>query len=81
MDEPDKIYLAFKNGFIAQSSNVKEDANGNSIFLKEHKPVEYIRKGAILKWIKEQEDKLEYGISADAYKLALDMLREKLESM
>lgn len=50
MKAPDKIYLGFQDGFVAMSSNVKEDANGNSIFLPEYEPVEYIRKDALLEW-------------------------------
>ena len=41
----------------------------------------FVRKNTILKWVKEQEEKLEYGISADAFQLALTMLKEKLESL
>ena len=66
MKAPDKIYI---NGFSAFATVPVK--NG----------VEYIRKEAILKWADEQEKELEYGISADAYKLALDMLREKLNSL
>ena len=50
MEAPDKIYLAFDKGFVAQASNVKEDVNGNSIFLPEYTPISYIRKDALLKW-------------------------------
>lgn len=53
MEAPDKIYLAFDKGFVAQASNVKEDVNGNSIFLPEYTPISYIRKDALLKWAVE----------------------------
>ena len=74
MKAPDnKLYVTYTSvdgiGGVYSASN--ED-NGGS---------EYIRKDVILKWTKEQEDKLEYGIAAEAYKLALDMLREKLNSL
>jgi methyltransferase-like protein len=43
MKEPKEIYLAFEDGFIAQSSNVDKDANGKSVFLSGLKPYKYIR--------------------------------------
>lgn len=58
MGAPDKIYLAFDHGFVAQSSTSKEDVNGNSIFLSEYKPIEYIRKDALLEWIEEYQNTL-----------------------
>lgn len=48
MAVPDKVYLAFEDGFVAQASTTKEDANGNNIFLSEYIPIEYIRKDALL---------------------------------
>ena len=66
MKAPEKIYI---DGFSAFATEPIK--NG----------ITYIRKDALLKWADEQEKELEYGISADAYKLALDMLREKLNSL
>lgn len=44
--------------------------------------IEYVRTDAILNWVKEQEKKLTYPtVSADAYQLALDMLKEKLSKL
>ena len=51
---PNKIYLAFDGDFVAQSANVKEDANGHSIFLSKYEPIEYVRKDALLEWAKEK---------------------------
>lgn len=75
MKAPNKIYIAeslIKKPYGNEWSPTEYVSREN---------IEYIRKDAILKWAKEQEDKLEYGIAAEAYKLALDMLREKLESL
>ena len=69
MKTPDKIYVDY--GLIDYHCLDEQKVDG----------IEYIRKGAILEWANEQEKELEYGISADAYKLALDMLREKLNSL
>lgn len=66
---PDKIYVDY--GLIDYHCLDEQKVDG----------IEYIRKDAILEWADEQEKELEYGISADAYKLALDMLREKLNSL
>lgn len=58
MAAPDKIYLAFEDGFVAQSSTIKEDANGNNIFLSKYIPIEYIRKETLLEWIKSEMERL-----------------------
>ena len=50
MEAPNKIYLAFDKGFVAQASNVKKDINGNSIFLPKYTPIAYIRKDSLLEW-------------------------------
>lgn len=64
MEVPDKIYLAFDHGFVAQSSISKEDANGNSIFLSKYKPIEYIRKDALLEWIEEYRNILSESLKS-----------------
>ena len=50
MKTPDKIYIAFENGFVAQTANTDKDAEGNSVFVDGLEPVEYIRKDALLEW-------------------------------
>lgn len=79
---PDKIYLAFDKGFVAQASNIKKDINGNSIFLPEYIPITYIRKDTLLEWAKHT---INDGASCDDYGLgyqhALLELIDKLNSM
>lgn len=53
MEVPNKIFLAFEHGFVAQASISKKDANGNNIFLPEYNPIEYLRKDILLEWAKE----------------------------
>ena len=75
MKAPDKIYAYMPDDdYVGTCSTKKEEPH-------EYVNTVYIRKDAILEWADEQEKELEYGISADAYKLALDMLREKLNSL
>ena len=54
MKASDKIFLAFEHGFVAQSSTIKKDANGNNIFLSEYNPIEYLRKDVLLEWAEER---------------------------
>ena len=69
---PDKIYiLCSGNG----------DLGDASLYPEGERSKEYVRTDAILQWVKEQEAKLECGISADAFQLALNMLKEKLKSL
>ena len=74
MKSPNKIYLQKEypqNGILPNGVDYeKTDEN-----------IEYVKTSAILKWVAEQEKKLEYGLSADAYQLALDMLKTKLERL
>ena len=74
MKSPNKIYLQKEypqNGILPNGVDYeKTDEN-----------IEYVKTSAILKWVAEQEKKLEYGLSADAYQLALDMLKQKLERL
>lgn len=74
MKYPNKIYLQKEypqNGILPNGVDYeKTDEN-----------IEYVKTSAILKWVSEQEKKLEYGLSADAYQLALDMLKQKLERL
>ena len=75
MKVPNKIYAYIPDDdYIGTCSTKKGEP---------HKYVNtvYVRKDAILKWVKEQEAELKYGISADAFQLALTMLKEKLESL
>ena len=51
MKAPDKIYLAFKDGFVAQSANTDKDGDGNSIFLPEYEPHEYIHKDTLMEFL------------------------------
>lgn len=74
---PDKIFLAFEHGFVAQASNIEKDANGNSIFLSEYNPVEYIRKDALLEWVKEKEQNAITNLVKLTYKTVID----KIESL
>lgn len=55
---PNKVYLAFEDGFVAQSANVKEDASGHSIFLEGLEPKEFVNKDELLDWAKKE---LEYA--------------------
>lgn len=50
MNEPNKVYLAFKRGCVVQSANVSTDANGNSIFLDGYNPLEFVNKKALIEW-------------------------------
>ena len=80
MEAPDKIYLAFEDGFVAQSSTIKKDANGNNIFLSEYIPIEYIRKDALLEWAKGE---IMPGNSAEGkgWNMALQTLIDKINSL
>ena len=74
MKYPNKIYLQKEypqNGILPNGVDYE----------KTEENIEYVKTSAILKWVAEQEKKLEYGLSADAYQLALDMLKEKLERL
>lgn len=50
-------------------------------YVKTDENIEYVKTSAIMEWVAEQEKNLKYGLSADAYQLALDMLKEKLERL
>jgi hypothetical protein len=82
---PNKIYLAFVNGFVAQSSNEKVDASGSSVFLEGLEPKEYLNKDMFLEWArKEKEDayfRFDDGDICFGYDLALDEIIKKLESL
>ena len=75
MKAPDKIYVKISHPISDEYTEIigfeeREDDND----------IEYVRTGAILEWIKEQEKNLKYHtVSADAYQLALDMLKEKIK--
>jgi len=92
MEAPDKIYLAFDKGFVAQASNIKEDVNGNSVFLPKYIPITYICKESLLEWAKEKQafyrkraDDIKDDDSGMAYfcgkEYAFEMLVDKLESL
>lgn len=74
MKIPNKIYLQKEypqNGILPNGVDYEKTDNN----------IEYVKTSAILKWVAEQEKKLKYGLSADAYQLALDMLKQKLERL
>lgn len=88
MKEPDKIFLAFERGFVAQSSTTEKDVNGNSIFLPEFNPIEYVRKDALLEIIENAREAaivqrnfnnrpVEQEARIDAY----DFIKHKIESL
>ena len=77
MKAPNKIYINNYNGNDTWGSQWHTKPATDPITVS-HK---YVRAEAIMEWADEQEKELEYGIAADAYKLALDMLREKLNSL
>ena len=87
MESPDKIFLAFEHGFVAQASTSKKDANGNSIFLSEYNPIEYIRKDALLEWAKEKYNEykqMDEDFQGDVFignRHALAEVIEKIESL
>jgi len=82
MKAPDKIYLAFEHGFVAQASTSKKDANGNSIFLSKYNPIEYIRKDAILEWAKKEMEKWpSESNTAQSVKMGLTLVMDKIESL
>ena len=58
MEAPDKIYLAFKDGFVAQAANHKE------AILKEYVPLTYICKDTLTEWLnkklQESVDRLDF---------------------
>ena len=66
MEAPDKIYVS------------RPVYNQCGLVISEDKPVEYIRKDAILEWMKELSASCD---SAVAMKRAYDKLIEKLNSM
>lgn len=74
MKSPNKIYLQkeYPQNRILPNGVDYEKTDDN---------IEYVKTSAILKWVAEQEKKLEYGLSADAYQLALDMLKQKLKRL
>ena len=81
MKPPDKIYIAFENGFVAQTANTDKDAAGNSIFLDGLKPYEYIRKDALLEWAKEELAIAKANIKIRPYEEAYQGHKEKLEEL
>lgn len=74
MKYPNKIYL---EKIYPQNGTLPIGVD----YTKSEENIEYVKTSAILKWVAEQEEKLEYGLSADAYQLALDMLKAKLERL
>ena len=73
---PDKINIATRtslsDGSIVYTTVSKDCPNTK----------EYVSVEAIMKWIKEQEKNLKYHtVSADAYQLALTMLKEELNRL
>lgn len=88
MKEPNKIFLAFEHEFVAQSSTTEKDANGNSIFLPELNPIEYVRKDALLEIIENAREAAivqrnfnnrpaEQEARIDAY----DFIKHRIESL
>jgi len=75
---PDKIYLAFDGEFVAQSATHKTDLNGNSIFLAQYVPHEYIRKDALLEWVKSMKRICQ---GAEPIEKAYQTIIDKLNSM
>ena len=76
MNPPDKINVVTRtnlsDGSIVYTTVSKDFPNAK----------EYVSVNAILKWIKEQEKNLKYHtVSADAYQLALDMLKEEINRL
>lgn len=74
MKYPNKIYLEKiypQNGILPIGVDYTK-SEGN---------IEYVKTSAIMEWVAEQEEKLEYGLSVGAYQLALDMLKAKLERL
>ena len=69
MKSPDYLFVRIKNNVLLYTS-----------FAPTEGCTTYICKDTLLDWIKEQEKELDYGIAAHAYQLALDMLKEKLNS-
>lgn len=87
METPDKIFLAFEHGFVAQSSTNKKDANGNNIFLSKYNPIEYLRKDTLLEWAKAKYKYYEslYSVTKDpvnwGQRNMCQQLIDKLNSM
>lgn len=87
MEALDKIYLAFDKGFVAQASNVKEDVNGNSIFLPEYTPITYIRKDALLKYLRNEFAIVDFHLKAQddpvwwGQRNAFQQVIDKIESL
>ena len=81
---PDKIYVAFKDGFVAQTANTDKDAEGNSVFVDGLEPVEFVRKDALLRWLREKvkltwrrpEDIDEVADKVSAYQEMIDKLNQ-----
>ena len=81
MKIPDKIYITHYD-----IKALPEDERLGSFWheggASQATDIEYVRTGAILNWVKEQEKNLKYPtVSADAYQLALNMLKEKLSKL
>lgn len=74
MKAPDKIYVKTSHPISDEYTEIigfKDRENDSDI--------EYVRTGAILKWVKEQESCLTVRtVSSDEFQLALDMLKQKL---
>jgi len=51
---PKSVWLAFENGFVAESGNLDKDANGNSLFLEESEPHKFVNSDEMIKWAKKQ---------------------------
>lgn len=74
MKYPNKIYL---EKIYPQNGTLPIGVD----YTKSEGNIEYVKTSAIMEWVAEQEKDLKYGLSADAYQLALDMLKEKLEKL
>lgn len=76
MSTPDKIYIGTVPSAVDNATvytTVSEDFPGAK---------EYVSTDAILRWVKKQEKNLKYRtVSADAYQLALTMLKEELNRL
>ena len=73
---PDKINIATRTSLADGSmvyTTVTKDFPGAK---------EYVSTDAILRWVKKQEKNLKYRtVSADAYQLAIDMLKEEINRL
>lgn len=76
MKLPDKVYIGFVPSKVSDGVVYTTVSEGYPC------AKEYVSVEAILAWVKKQEKNLEYHtVSADAYQLALTMLKEKLNRL